>query len=537
MSDTQWSNAADAANNPGTVAVGIINQLNQQFINNKVKFVVQVGDLVDKETNYSGLPQSPRLGISTRAAAAKALYDQGIGFFPLRGNHEGSATGAVEVQSNFPQTKGGANSVGATAFSSPSGNLAGLSYSFGYNNARFTLLDQFTPTDGLASDGSAYNLDNNAIASQQAWISSSLLSRPINTHAFVFSHKQLFGGNHNDTLFGSPNTSSAGFTNPQYFSQVNAFIGALNAANVAYLFTGHDHMHNLSIVTSPDGDSRVRQVICASDSYKFYTPQGLAAHGTDALGDNAGQIAKNRELEIAQELWSVGYYIVTVDGPRVTVDFHSADPTPEIPGLADVDLKTTPNLTFSKRATFGYSLNGQEVRVPEGKSYEVTDNTSKAIALGETGYLGTAAAILEGVNKSMQTDYNGRPFTKAVNTGWAPAETGLASDILTLWGMADLGTDQADTVVLSLSFDKEAPRQGLGNGAFGIATRDAAGKWVNAVDLNFGGTKTFVKGPWKAGYALGAYGVDASKKTAWAVINRNGEFAVAAGIEAAPGQR
>jgi hypothetical protein len=32
MSDTQWSNAADAANNPGTVAVGIINQLNQQFI-------------------------------------------------------------------------------------------------------------------------------------------------------------------------------------------------------------------------------------------------------------------------------------------------------------------------------------------------------------------------------------------------------------------------------------------------------------------------------------------------------------------------
>ena len=32
MTDTQWSNAADAANNPGTVAVGIINQLNQQFI-------------------------------------------------------------------------------------------------------------------------------------------------------------------------------------------------------------------------------------------------------------------------------------------------------------------------------------------------------------------------------------------------------------------------------------------------------------------------------------------------------------------------
>ncbi len=106
MSDTQWANAADATNNPGTVAVGIINQLNQQFIHQEVKFVLQVGDLDDKETNYTGLPSTPRLGISTRAAAAQALYDAGIGFFPVRGNHEGSSTAALEVQSYFPQTRG-----------------------------------------------------------------------------------------------------------------------------------------------------------------------------------------------------------------------------------------------------------------------------------------------------------------------------------------------------------------------------------------------------------------------------------------------
>jgi hypothetical protein len=47
----------------------------------------------------------------------------------------------------------------------------------------------------------------------------------------------------------------------------------------------------------------------------------------------------------------------------------------------------------------------------------------------------------------------------------------------------------------------------------------------------------FVKGPWKAGYPLGTYGVDASAKTAWAVIDYNGDFAVAASIELPPDRR
>ena len=75
-----------------------------------------------------------------------------------------------------------------------------------------------------------------------------------------------------------------------------------------------------------------------------------------------------------------------------------------------------------------------------GDSYVLTDDTSKAIANGETGYVGTTAAILSGINDSNGEDYNGRPLTKSVNTGWAPAEAGLASDILSLWGMADLGS-------------------------------------------------------------------------------------------------
>jgi hypothetical protein len=76
----------------------------------------------------------------------------------------------------------------------------------------------------------------------------------------------------------------------------------------------------------------------------------------------------------------------------------------------------------------------------------------------------------------------------------------------------------------------------LGNGGFGIATRNADGSWVNAVDLNAGGTKTFVVGPWEASHGLGTYGVDPGTKTAWAVVNHAGDFAVTTGIEPVPGQ-
>ena len=94
--------------------------------------------------------------------------------------------------------------------------------------------------------------------------------------------------------------------------------------------------------------------------------------------------------------------------------------------------------------------------------------------------------------------------------------------------MADLGSDQTDVYTLSMSYDhhKLFPFQ-LGQGLLGLATRDQDGDWVNAVDMNFGGTRKFVLGPWKAGYGLGTYGIDLKTHTAWAVINYNADFAVA----------
>jgi hypothetical protein len=232
--------------------------------------------------------------MDARVAAAQPLYDAGIGFFPLRGNHESSSSAANYVPTVFPQTTGGGgNTVGASNFSSPFAGLNGLSYSFDYGNARFVLLDQFTRTDGSGST-------NNNIVDQLPWIDSRLDSKGANTHAFVFAHKELIGQNHTDTLFGANPASNA--------TAQNTYFQSLDENGVRYSIGGHDHMHHRSLVNSPDGTSQVQNIIASSNSYKFYVPSNPTSK--DETYNNP-----DREQVVAQELYSVGYYLFNVDGP------------------------------------------------------------------------------------------------------------------------------------------------------------------------------------------------------------------------------
>lgn len=498
MSDTQWKIA------PGgemTCATGIIDALNQQFIDHGCKFVIQVGDLCDKE--YVGSIRS----LPTRAAHAQALYDAGIGFFPLRGNHESSATAANEIPVLFPQTLGQEpNLYGATNFqASDIASLEGLTYAFDYNNVRCIMLDQFVRKDGTNFDGtSSYN---NNMVDQVDWVDAVLSSNPEGYHAFAFSHKNLIGQNHKDVLFGSNLTTNA--------EARDQFLTSLYNNRVGYYMGGHDHMHHRSLVSTSDGLIKVPQIITSSNSYKFYTPKS---------GDDG------RETALQQELYTVGYYIVTVDGPRVTVDFYSASHGND---YGPVDLTSCPAFAFYLRERFGYSLNGQQFEVAQGESYTGVVSS----------FSGTTARILDGVNGNAETDYVGRDLVKAVNTGWAESDlvADAASQILTLWGMADNlslwnggltgalpdedESQETDTYTLSLSYDPRKIRASLlMRGDFAIAARDGEDQWVNAVDLNTGGTKTFQRGPWRSGYPLGTYGVDPGTKTVWAVLNHEGDF-------------
>lgn len=692
--DTQWtlsSSTNSMHGNKSYVNGELIDLLNQRFISHGVRFVIQVGDLTDRAGDSA---------LAERAKRAKTLYDAGIGFFPLRGNHEtyGYLYGndpaynfnIPAFRKNFPQTQGGSNTYGATNFSSPAiDDLIGLSYSFDYGkDARFVIVDVertrykdipapnnpqscidavapgtpegITPYCGqgyfyflknlgnydtgqvvyqaaydiangvtVNYDSAAnaiivgYDADGNAITDvpitipagawfridsnnrpstnfyswdmknpdqmyngapfdindppalaenrkltvkssanteywpgrQQEWISERLDRATRNTeHAFVFSHRPLIGANHVDGFFGSDPSVTP--------DDQNSFFASLADNGVKYMISGHDHIYNRAALMSPDGTSKVEQLISIGASSKFYEPGALSDFGSE----------KERETQISQEINNVGYYIYTVDGPRVTVDYY-ADATgnlggdycyprgvkgddnpyrscankpgttktidgvtyqtgPLVPGTYHV---TSADFNFVKKETWGYSLNGQQFLVRQGESYSVVADS----------FGGTTARILAGTNNSTATDLTPetpRPLNKFVNTGWVanPSPETLKSDILSLWGMSELDEyGKTDTYVLSISFK---PQQGvhLGNdGGIGtIVSLNSENEWVNAVDLNFGGAKNFVSGPYNAKkHGLGTYGFDPSTRSAWAVVNYNADFAVVNNIvNVPPGQ-
>jgi hypothetical protein len=518
MSDTQWT-TADDGKNPNSAAVDIATQINQQFINAGVKLVVQVGDLCDNGSIA---------GEDTRAAYAQSLYNAGIGFFALPGNHDAGGADAAELQRIYPQNQNGLMNVPVTMpnvndtkisvpantngtfqvgsnFSNPgtiSGvNLAGLSYSFTYNNTTFVLLDKDSgPT----------------IQSQQSWINGVLSSRPAGTQAFVFGHEGIITENHVDNLFGSSPSADPNGT--------NAFINGLANNNVHYYIGGHDHMHDYTQVTTTDGNSNhVDEIVCASDSSKFYTP----ANPSNDTKYDVPAFGHTRQTSISQQLYQIGYYVYTINGPRCTVQYYAALNT----GYAGGDLTTTPTLNFTLQQTFGYSLNGQEFLIGQGQSYTPVQDT---IAAGN-GFRGTSMKIIgaNSVNHGTLKDGSGRAESKAVDTGWTARTDSstpafIASDILTLWGLQDIGSTSSDTYALSLTFDTSAATLAqMQAGNVFIMSQDAGGNWVNTCDLNTGGAEQYVFGAYSDSYGLGTYGVDTSTGTAWAVVNHDSTFGVA----------
>jgi len=577
MGDTQWVATNDDGRNPNAVPVDIINALNQQFIAQGVSFVVQVGDMTENASSTAVSTGYELVGgVSTakytysnlqaedaHVAFVQTLYNAGIGFFAHRGNHDSDPTSAAEFVRIYPQNldgrmnntpsdvfgtpnfdsavqpfparSGSVFSVGATNFSSPSAadvgsaNLRGLSYSFDVNNARFVLIDQFNPLDNKGPDGkAAFNIDT-TVALQQPWVKKVVANSQ--QHTFVFSHKGLITQQHQDVLFGEC-PADANFSAPANVVNtvtiapaktiigaigMNDFIRTLSSNNVKLYFCGHDHNHNRSIVKTTDSGAagQVTHVLCQSCSSKFYTPNENNSSGNGSVppctSNDAFYCGGKRQTQLSQETNTVGYYIVTVDGPNVSVDYYSAPAYPSYSKGTEQQIFTTPPLNFTKRETFGYSQIGKQFVLGNGDAFS---------AVKDTGPSGTAAAILSGTSNNSNTDLSGRRYYNSLNTGWYAETSATASDILSLWGMGYvLGSNQTDVYTLSLTFD---PKKGS---APTLATPDGNGNWIKAVDQNLGGASTFVSGPWKSGYALGTYGLDAASGTVWAVVNFNGYFA------------
>ena len=524
MGDTQWTTADPTGANPNTVPVTIIDQVNREFIREGVRFVIAVGDLSDDGKEISE---------TTRARTAQALIDAGIGFFPFRGNHElkgGEDFGLSVFRSNYPQTTTGLFTTSSNhrfrvgrQFSSPvsvSSGLAGLSYSFDYgdraSNSRFVIIDPW-PLPGKVVESPTGYPNGFTIHDQQPWISKRLDRKSGGVkHVFVFAHQPLIAEGHQDTMFG-------GYADAHPDWQ-NEFYASMQQNGARFFISGHDHLHQRSIVLSPDGKSRVEEVIAASCSTKFYTPK--------SIDDPKWFGQKSREIPISQERGSVGYSIWTVDGPLVRVNYYADDhgnwqsdaAYPNGTGRSDTGV--TPTFRFVKTESWSYSLNGREFLVRQGESYTVVNDH----------YRGTTARILDGANLSTAREgypknpaATGRPLAKTVDTGWITRKgRHLASDILCLDGMGDPGSGKSDLFVLSMSYDPSLVIAGnLLNGSFGLASVDESGHTGNAVGPISNTDRRFIAGPWVKGYPAGTWGVDVRSRTVWAVIDHTGRFAAA----------
>jgi len=477
-----------------------------------VKFVIATGDLTQTGTVEA---------LRTRATWAQPLYDAGIGFFPLRGNHDDFpiASTASEFVRLFPQTRDGVQnrtptdgfdwtdsaflhptppkqtptfSVG-TAFSSPSPRLGGLSYAFAHENATFVLLDQFRTADPAFE---------NLVRDQLPWIDSVLANRPKATHAFVLGHKGIVTENHPDNLFGSdPSQDSA---------STNRFLRSLWKHDVRWYIGGHDHLHNRALIsTTNDTAVRIQGIILASDSYKFYQPYSTSIDSTF----DVPAYGRARQVQLSQDLHRIGYTIVTVDGPLVTAE-HWATPV-----MSDgSSLVSIPDLSdqWTLRETYGYSLNGRQFLVPQGEPYTVVTDSGE----------GTRMRILAGTNSVASTDYSRRAFFQQVSVGWK-AQPAMASASTTLWGMRlALGDERTPPFVLSMSFDRcKTDFSSIASGKFALL-RKQDGIWYNAAATNTDGIARFALRPWSAGDPLGTYGIDTATGSAWCVLDRAGEFAV-----------
>ncbi len=306
MSDTHWSCPTDPAEeNPGACSLSIMKQMNKVFIAEGVEFVMHLGDM----TNVNG-------DISALAQGAQELYDAGIGFFPARGNHDVFAESycVPAMAANFPQTRGTSNTFGASNFSSPTihEDLNGLSYSFDFgpegNDARIVVIDDWAvPSQKVEYPEAPYYWFGYSMSEQQSWISERLDRETRGTaQAFAFSHHNLIGEYHYDCLFGLANTD---------LPAQNAFFASLAGNDVRYYFSGHEHFHNRSLVTSPDGRWTVQDIICAPAASKVLAPKDPGS------ANFFGQ--KYRHTPMAQELNDIGFYIVTVDGPCVSVTYYA----------------------------------------------------------------------------------------------------------------------------------------------------------------------------------------------------------------------
>lgn len=226
-------------------------------------------------------------------------YDAGIKVLNIRGNHEMHCAHPDDV---WQKAMSGSHSNPGTG---PE-DEKGLTYAYTMGNVLFIALDEFKRPDAGVN---------------QEWLDK-VLGAPHPPHVFAFGHKMaFFSGNHDDGMFTAP-------------AARDTLIKSLQAAGARAIFFGHDHLYDHLAAKLPgwSDDQAVHQFVIGTAGAPFVSFKGTKLPEMDASW------ALDRKAHVEKKL---GYAVVDVDGPKVTIVFK-AETAPGVFTPADTFTYTVP---------------------------------------------------------------------------------------------------------------------------------------------------------------------------------------------------
>lgn len=212
--------AGDSRGSDNGVNATILAEIAAEVVSQQPEFIIFPGDLVTGGDTEDDL-QSQLL---TWRDTMQPVYDEGIGVYPVRGNHELGTSYATTTAWNH---------VFDGAYGLPQNGPAGeenltwsVTHGTGSSRAIVLGLDLYYP-----------NLDHTV---PQDWVDGSLAATDA-VHVFAMAHEPAFSSDHNDCLDDAP-------------AARNTFINSLIDAGGRSYFAGHDHFYNHLRADDADGD-------------------------------------------------------------------------------------------------------------------------------------------------------------------------------------------------------------------------------------------------------------------------------------------
>ncbi|MFO0887888.1 MAG: metallophosphoesterase [Isosphaeraceae bacterium] len=300
----------------------------------RVKFAIHTGDLVRGDLYVQNTFGQQ---FKQYAGAVQPLLKKGIDVIPVLGNHEDYFGGSAIVQPPyFPWVKAFRSltqAKGSPVKISQIDEYEGQNFMFSYGGALFVGLNTYPTFQGHDNDSAG--LSGSALDSLDR-----ILKENQGKQLFVFGHAPLvsYATPTAANLDQNLDAESARADRDRLLRVMTEVARPLN--DRAYYLTGHIHMYDRSLITTPDYGRRsyqVEQLLVGSGgaeaalASQVHKPHGtLAGSSTKLKVDDeflsTSSIVDPRPRLGLQADVSVGYAIVTVTGSNVKVVWKEYDP-------------------------------------------------------------------------------------------------------------------------------------------------------------------------------------------------------------------